>query len=112
MKKKSKNAEPKLSTDEIMVRQNRVIISLLAKQIFGGEKIKEIVIAKKKNPEAYIKGYNACDGNKSLNDLTKAFGVTPGTLSPILQDWESKGIIFDISSSGRPLYVNLMTLEK
>jgi len=110
--KNKRSAELMISLEEILVRQNRVIISLLAKQVYGEEKIKGIVKKdKKKRPEAYVEGYNACDGSKGVNDLARVIGVTPGTLSPILQDWENKGIVYDIGNSGKPLYVKLVNLE-
>lgn len=111
-KPKIKQQNTTLSPEEIILKQNRVIISLLTKQVFGEEKIKQIITKnKKKGSEAYVKGYNACNGTRNVTDLTKVIGVTVGTLSPILQDWESKGIIYDIGNSGRPLYVKLVNLE-
>ncbi|MFQ5861872.1 MAG: hypothetical protein ACE5IC_02010 [Candidatus Brocadiales bacterium] len=111
-KMKGQKVDKKTRPEEIIARQNKVIISLLSRQVFGEKKIKELVKAKKKTPEAYIKGYNACDGEKGLGELAKVIGVTAGTLSPILQDWEEKGIIYDIGGPGKPLYVKLMNLEK
>lgn len=101
-------AEP----EEIMVRQNKVIISLLARQAIGVKEIGKLVTRGKKNPKAYLKGYNACDGTKSVSDLAEAIGVTPGTLSPILQDWEVKGVVYDVGNSNKPLYIKLIPLEE
>lgn len=111
-KPKIKRQNTTLSPEEIILKQNRVIISLLTKQVFGEEKIKQIITKdKRKGPEAYVKGYNACDGTRSVNDLAKVVGVTAGTLSPVLQDWEKKGLIYDVGNPSKPLYVRLINLK-
>lgn len=80
-----------------LAKQNETIILLLGRMAFKKEDVKEIVTFKKKqNPEKYIEGYNACDGEHSLSDIAKIIGVTPGTLSPILKEWEEQGIIFEV----------------
>lgn len=88
-------------------KQNEVIISLLGRMAFTPEKIKETVIRKKKNPEKYIDGYNACDGNKNVNDLAVIIGVDQSTLSPILQEWAEIGIIYEIDKPKGRFYKRL-----
>jgi DNA-binding MarR family transcriptional regulator len=77
-----------------IIKQNEVIISLLGRLAFKPEDIRKIVTSKKQNPDNYIKGYNACTGEKTLSDIAAIIGVTPGTLSPILSEWEELGIIY------------------
>ncbi|MCP4364594.1 MAG: hypothetical protein GY800_04775 [Planctomycetes bacterium] len=111
----AKNLKKEVSTttlEEIIMRHNKVIISLLAKRVMGEAELIKIVTKNKRDPKAYLKGYNACDGVKGVNDLAKAVGVTAATLSPILQDWEQKGIVYDVGNSNKPLYVKLMNLDK
>jgi hypothetical protein len=76
-------------------KQNEVIISLLGRMAFTPEKIHDMVVKKKQNPQAYIDMYNACDGHHNVNDLAIIAGVTQGTLPPILQEWEELGIIYE-----------------
>jgi DNA-binding MarR family transcriptional regulator len=76
-------------------KQNEVIISLLGRIAFTPEKIQDIVVKKKQNPQGYITAYNACDGNHNVNELAAIAGVAQGTLSPILQEWEELGIIYE-----------------
>jgi len=83
-----------------IIRQNEVIISLLGRIAFDKEEVKRIVISKKQNPEKYVEGYNACDGNRSLSEIAKIVGVTAGTLSPILAEWEMIGIVQEVEKSG------------
>jgi DNA-binding MarR family transcriptional regulator len=52
-------------------------------------------VTTKKNPENYIKGYNACNGKHTISEIATIIGVTPGTLSPILSEWEELGIIYE-----------------
>jgi DNA-binding MarR family transcriptional regulator len=85
-------------------KQNEIIISLLGRMAFTPERIREIVVKKKQNPQGYIDGYNACDGNHSVNELAKIIGVTHGTLSPILQDWEDVGIVFEVDKPKGKFY--------
>lgn len=77
-----------------IIKQNEIIISLLGRLAFKPEDVRKIVTFKKQNPDNYVNGYNACDGKHSLSDIARIVGVTPGTLSPILTEWEEIGIIY------------------
>lgn len=96
--------------DEILKKiekQNEVIISLLGRMAFPPDRIKEIVVKKKKNPEKYIEGYNSCDGNRNVNDLAAIVGVDQSTLSPILQEWAEMGILGQIERPKGKFYKRL-----
>jgi DNA-binding MarR family transcriptional regulator len=79
-----------------MIKQNEVIISLFGRLAFKPEDIRKIVTSKKQNPDNYVNGYNACTREKTLSDIATIIGVTPGTLSPILSEWEELGIIYAV----------------
>jgi len=81
-------------------KQSETIILLLGKIAFKKDEVREIVIWKKQKEkqEKYIEGYNACDGQHSLSEVSRIIGVVPGTLSPILKDWEDRGIIFEVEA--------------
>jgi len=91
-------------------KQNEVIISLLARLVFSEEKIKEIISHKKRKPGNWIKGYNACDGTKGVTEIAKTVGVKPPSATYVLKSWESIGIIYNIGTETRPLYMKLLTL--
>lgn len=92
-------------------KQNEVIISLLGRIAFTAEQIRELVIKnKKKNPEKYVEGYNACDGNKNVNDLAVIVGVDQSTLSPILQDWAELGIVYEVDKPKGRFYKKLFPI--
>jgi hypothetical protein len=93
-----------------LVKQSEIIISLLGRLAFKPEDVRKIVTAKKQNPQNYINGYNACDGNHSLSDIAKIVGVTPGTLSPILAEWEEIGIIYEVERRGGKLYKKIFPI--
>jgi len=76
-------------------KQNEVIISLLGRIAFTPEKVHDIVVKKKQNPQGYIAAFDACDGNHNVNELAVIAGVDQSTLSPILQEWEELGIIYE-----------------
>jgi hypothetical protein len=82
-------------------KQNEIIISLLGRIAFKKVEVKDIVTFKKQNPDKYVDGFNACDGTRSLSDIAKVVGVSKGTLSPILSEWEDLGIIFEVERPER-----------
>lgn len=93
-----------MSTDEFnqrILRQNEVIISLLGRLAFTEDQVREIIVKNKQESkrEGYVKGYNACDGMRTTREIASIAGVSPGTLSPIINDWETLGIIYEV---GRP----------
>jgi len=90
-----------------IIRQNEIIISLLGRIAFNKEKVKDIVTYKKRNPKKYIEGYNACDGNRSVSDISKIVGVSVPTISVILNEWEDVGIVREVERSGGKFYKNL-----
>jgi len=93
-----------------IIKQNETIISLLGRLAFDKDEVRKIVISKKQNPEKYIEGYNACDGNHSLSEIAKIVGVTAGTLSPILAEWEMIGIVREVEKSGGKFYKKLLSV--
>ena len=93
-----------------IIRQNEIMISLLGRIAFTKETVKEIVTQRKQNPENYVKGYNACDGKHTLSELAKIIEVKPGTLSPILADWEEVGVIYEIVKTGGKFYKKLFPI--
>jgi len=93
-----------------IVRQNEIIISLLGRIAFNKEEVREIVTYKKRNPKKYVEGYNACDGNHSVSELARIIGVTQGTLSPILAEWEDVGIIREVEGRKGKFYKKLFPI--
>lgn len=99
-------------TDDLkkIIRQNDIIIILLGRIAFDEGKLRTIVTPKKKNPEKYVEGYNSCDGDHSLSKIAEIVGVTPGTLSPILAEWEEIGIIREVEKTGGRFYKKLFSI--
>ena len=83
-----------------IIKQNEIIIALLGRMAFKPEEIRNIVIAKKQNPDDYVNGYNSCDGSKSVSEIAVIAKVSAGTTSPILTEWESIEIIYEIEKPG------------
>lgn len=94
-----------------MKKQNEVIISLLGRIAFTPDRIREIVVKKKQNPQGYVDGYNACDGNHKVNEIANIVGVKQSTLSPILQEWEQLGIIYEVDKPRGTFYKKLFPIE-
>ena len=100
-------------SDEVIKKiekQNEVVISLLGRIAFTPEKIREIVVKKKQNPQGYINAYNACDGNHNVNELAVVAGVDQSTLSPILREWEELGIIYEVEKPKGKFYRRLFQI--
>jgi hypothetical protein len=79
-----------------MIPNNQeAILKLLGRIAFKRDDIVKIITFKKGvNSNAYIRGYNACDGTRSLKDIAEIIGVKSNTLSPILKYWEEEGILY------------------
>jgi DNA-binding MarR family transcriptional regulator len=90
-----------------LIKQNEIIISLLGRLVFKPEEVRRIVEFKKRNPQNYVNGYNACDGKHSVSEIANVVGVTQGTLSPILTEWEAIGIIYEVEKPGAKFYKKL-----
>ncbi len=65
---------------------------------------------KKQNPDKYIEGYNVCDGTRTVTEIANVIGVKQPTLSPILQDWEELGIIFEVEKPKGTFYKKLFPI--
>ncbi|MCH7986507.1 MAG: hypothetical protein IH847_07980 [Acidobacteria bacterium] len=84
-----------------MTKTDELIIGLLGRIAFPGDELRSTITRGKKNPRAYVHGYNACNGKNTVNQIAKVVGVTPGTLVPILQQWEKRGIIYEAEAEER-----------
>jgi len=95
-----------------IVKQNEIMISLIGRMAFTPEQIREIVTSNKRENlrPRYIEGYNALDGKKSVSEIASIVGVTQGTLSPILSEWEELGIIYEVEKSGGKFYRRLFPI--
>ncbi len=95
-----------------LVRQNEIIISLLGRMAFTQKQVEDIVISnkQKKLKQKYIDGYNALDGKKSISEIASIVGVTQGTLSPIISQWDELGIIYEVEGSGGKFYRKLFPI--
>lgn len=90
-----------------LMKQNEIIISLLGRLAFPANEIREMVTKGKKHPSKYLDGYNACDGKHTLTEIAKIVGVSSGTLSPIIRDWEEVGIVYEVHRPGGKFYKRL-----
>lgn len=100
--------------NEILVHQNKVIISLLARSTLGVEHITKIVTGWKKKGKAedYLRVYNALDGSKTIADLAKIVGISPQALGQVLQKWIEDGIVYRSGSAGNSRYFGLLKLPE
>lgn len=95
-----------------IVRQNEVIISLLGRMAFTPTQVRELVTSNKREglKQKYIMGYNALDGKRSVSEIAGIIGITQGTLSPILSQWEELGIIYEVERAGGKFYKKLFPI--
>ena len=97
---------------EILEEQNKVIISLLARSVFGVQQIEKIVRSGKKkgDPDKFVLAYNSLDGTKTGVELAKIIGITQPAMVSILQTWENEGIIYKVGKSTSGRYAGLVKL--
>lgn len=93
-----------------IIKQNETMISLVGRIAFDKKEVRDIVTSKKHNPEKYVEGYNACDGSHTVTELANIIGVKQPTLSPILQEWEELGIIFEVERPKGKFYKKLFAV--
>lgn len=93
-----------------LMKQNETIITLLGRMAFKEDEIRKIVTKKKQNPDRYIEGYNACDGEHTVSQIARIINVTQGTLTPILQEWEELGIVREVEKPGGRFYKKLFPI--
>jgi hypothetical protein len=101
-----------LQTNGIVLQQNEVMISLLARLVWTPERLAEAVTANKRNPDAYIEAYNACDGEKTGTQLAAIAGVKQQSMSWALQGWLDDGVVLNIGTEKQPRYRRLMRLPE
>lgn len=95
-----------------MTQWEELILGLLGRIAFPASEIRAAITRGKKQPKAYVRGYNSCDGTRSVGQVAKIVGVTTGTIVPILQQWERQGIIFEVRSENKgKFYKHIYRLE-
>jgi hypothetical protein len=104
-----------MTTEEVLasiLQQNEVIITLLARLVWTPEKLAAVVMANKRNPDAYVSVYNALDGGKTGVQLAALAGVTKQAISFVLQSWVDEGIVLNVGTDNQPKYRRLMKLPE
>ena len=99
--------------DNMLVQQNKVLIALLARSTIGLEYIENIVRSGKKkgNPNDFVRAYNALDGTRTVTEIAQMVGGTRQNMSQVLQNWEDKGIVYNVGTSSQPVYFGLLKLS-
>jgi len=104
-----------MTSDEIFAvirQQNESIIALLARLVWTPDKLAAVVKSRKSDPEAYVRVYNALDGERTVTSVADIAKVKQQTMSVILQGWLDEGIVLNIGSDSRPKYKRLMKLPE
>jgi hypothetical protein len=94
-----------MTTDEVFAvirQQNEAIIALLARLVWTPEKLAAAVKSRKSDPEAYVRAYNAMDGEKTITELGEIAKVKRPTMSAVLQLWLDEGIVLNVGTDGQP----------
>jgi hypothetical protein len=89
------------------------MIRLLGRFLFPEDKLREIVMFKKHDPERYIAVYNLCDGERTGKEIANALHLDQGDLSRVLLDWNELGIVYEVAGGGKgKFYKKLYKLEE
>ncbi len=98
---------------DLIVKQNKLIISLLGRLAFPEDKIKTIITKNSKKPDLMVKAYNLCTGNITTNDIAKKLtGITNVALNEATLKWEENGILINFGDRGQGKEVIPMHLYK
>jgi DNA-binding MarR family transcriptional regulator len=92
---------------EHIAKQNEVIISLLGRIAFPGEKLREIIVKGSKKPKELVRAYNYCDGMANVTQIAKKSNVSQSSLKEAVDKWEREGIIFKIITKNEVLPLKL-----
>lgn len=99
-----------MGNEEIVSRLD-IIISLLAREAFTDEYVRQLVVQGKQDPGRYIKAYNAMDGSIGVTQLAKIAGVAQPTMSQVIATWESAGITVNVGTKRKPNYKKIFTIR-
>lgn len=98
--------------NKTLTSQNEMLIFLTARLVWKPEELVDIVMAnKKKDPEAYVTVYNACDGRTTGKQLAEIAGVSQ-PVTGVLQGWLEDGIVLNVGTESQPRYRRLMKLPE
>jgi hypothetical protein len=100
------------TTHATLIRQNEIIIDLLARQAIGVRRIYQIVVRGKRDPDAYVRSYNSLDGTLSVTDAAKIATVSQPTMTAVLQGWEAEGIVYNAGTAHKPAYKSLVRIPE
>lgn len=104
-----------MNTDEVFAiirQQNEAIIALLARLVWTPDKLAVVVKSRKNDPEAYVRVYNAMDGERTITELADIAKVKRPTMSSVLQLWRDEGIALNVGTDDQPKYKRLMKLPE
>jgi DNA-binding transcriptional ArsR family regulator len=110
-RKQKVQAKPKDSNVEALQPLLEAMTTLLGRFVYPPDKLRDIVMKRKRNPEAYVRAYNLCDGMHTVTQIADAIGVSQPTLSTILPEWKELGIVYEVSTSGGKFYKKLYKLN-
>ena len=99
--------------NKILLFQNEMLITLIARLVWTPEKLVEMVMAnRKKDPEGYVSVYNALDGEKTGKQLGEIAGVSQQAIAYVLAGWLEDGIVLNVGTDTLPKYRRLMRLPE
>jgi hypothetical protein len=87
---------------DLILKQNRLIISLLGRLAFPDDKLTSAITRNSKKPETMIKAYNLCTGALTTNQISKKLkGITNRALNQATLKWEENGILLNLGERGK-----------
>lgn len=104
-----------MTTEELFTAirlQNDAVIALLARLVWTPEKLAAEVASGKRNPDAYVRVYNALDGAKTITVLAEMAGVKQPSMGAVLRSWLDEGIVVNIGTDAQPKYKRLMKIPE
>ena len=88
----------------------RATMSLIARQTFSPEKLRELVSAR--GTEKILRAFNMCDGKKSQTEIATNLKIDAGQFSRTVKQWLDDGIVIKIGDRKSARLVHVYPLPE
>jgi aminopeptidase-like protein len=100
-----------MTNDELIAKQNEIIISLLGRIAFSNDSLKKMIQKGSKKPNEMLAAYNLCDGHNTITEIATRAGIAVPSLSIAVDKWEENGIVVKKRDGAETFPKKLYTVE-
>jgi DNA-binding MarR family transcriptional regulator len=100
-----------MTDDDLIVKQNEIIISLLGRIAFPNDRLRNMIQKGSKKPKEILAAYNLCDGQTTITEIAKRARIAQPSLSVAVDKWEQDGILVKRRDGTETFPKKLYTVE-